>query len=73
MDRSPLSSINQKLIEVGAYLSEFRDERKVHCLKVFVECMEFVTWIRSCTTGKNWLSDVPRVDQDKSLNSHTQA
>ena len=53
MDQSPLSSIDQKLIDVGAYLSEFRDERKVHCLKIFVECMDFVTWIRTYTNSKN--------------------
>ena len=53
MDQSPLSSIDQKLIVVGAYLSEFRDEKKVHCLKVFVECVDFVTWIRTFTNSKN--------------------
>ena len=51
LDQRPLSSIDQKLIDIGSYLSEFRDEQKVHCLKVFVECMDFVTWIRSCTNS----------------------
>lgn len=51
LDQRPLSFIDQKLIDIGSYLSEFRDEQKVHCLKVFVECMDFVKWIRSCTNG----------------------
>ena len=59
MDQSPLSSIDQKLIDVGAYLSEFRDEQKVLCLKVFVECMDFVTWIRTFTNSKNDNHGIP--------------
>lgn len=51
MKSKSLSSIDQTLIDAGYFLEDFKDEQKLNCLSVFVECVDVIGWIRTYTKG----------------------
>ena len=48
---SPLSSIDENLINACSFLEDFREERKLDCLQTFVSCADIIEWIRTYTKG----------------------
>lgn len=47
-----LSSIDDKLISAGEFLTSFMDRRSnIECLKTFAECFDIIEWIRKDTEG----------------------
>lgn len=47
-----LSSIDEKLISAGEFLTSFMDHRSnFECLKTFAECFDIIEWIRKDTEG----------------------
>ena len=53
MKSSPLSSIDENLINACSFLEDFRDEKKLDCLQTFVNCADFIEWIRTYTKGND--------------------
>ena len=53
MKDQPLSAVNQKLIDAGAFLKDLASEHsKLDCLETFSKCLGVVRWIRSETKGQ---------------------
>ena len=51
MKSNPLSLIDERLIDAGSFLEDFRDEQKLDCLQKFVDSVEIIDWIRTYTKG----------------------
>ena len=51
MKSSPLSSIDESLIDACHFLEDFGDEKKLDCLRIFVDCADIIEWIRTYTKG----------------------
>ena len=51
MKSSPLSSIDENLIDACSFLEDFRDDTKLDCLQTFVNCADIIEWIRTYTKG----------------------
>lgn len=52
IDKQPLSSINEKLIQAGEFLKLLQnDKRRLHSLRVFTQCTNIIDWIRKYTKG----------------------